>query len=81
MTHTLLVHLTDGEPIMVEVDELPKPGDQLIVGLNPRRRDGKEVHYILSEVTKVIFPIWRITFVEVMPSEEEEEIITFVRDE
>ena len=74
--HSLLLHLANEEPMLVEVETLPQPTDQAIVCLNPRRRDGKEVHYILPEVQTVIIPWHRINFVEIMPSGVEEEIIS-----
>jgi len=48
--------------------------------MHPRRRDNKEVQYILQEVTTVIFPMWRINFIEVMPTGEDEELIRPFRD-
>jgi hypothetical protein len=81
MPYTLLLHIANEDPVMVEVDDLPAPNDQWIKGSNPRRKDNKDVHYILSEVTTVLFPTWRINFVEVMPGDDVEEIITTVRDE
>ncbi|HEY57895.1 MAG TPA: hypothetical protein G4O04_05080 [Anaerolineae bacterium] len=77
---TLLLHLPNEEPIVGEVDDLPSPQDTLIVLKNPRRRDGKDVHYIEPEVTTVLFPINRVTLIEVLPSLEEQEIIGFVRE-
>jgi len=74
--HTLLVHIINEEPIMAEVEALPAPTDQAIVCLHPRRLDGREVHYVLPEVQTIILPWHRISFVEVMPSGQEEEIIS-----
>lgn len=73
---TLYIHMANEEPLMAEVEELPSPSDQTITCINPRRRDGKDVHFILPEVQTVIIPWHRISFVEVMPSGEEEEIIS-----
>lgn len=78
--HTVLIHVTNEEPVLAEVEELPSPTDQVIYCMNPRRRDGKDLHYVLAEVQTVIFPWWRVNFVEVMPSGEEEEIVAFYRD-
>jgi hypothetical protein len=64
----------------LDVDDLPDPSDQYLIGMNPRYRDGKDVSYILSEVTTVLFPWHRITFVELLPSGEEEEIMTIARE-
>lgn len=78
--HTIFVHLANEEPFMAEVENLPSPGDQAIFFLNPRKRDGKDLHYVLPEVQQIIVPLWRINFIEVMPSGQEEEIVAFYRD-
>lgn len=77
---TLLLHLPNEEPIVGEVDELPSSQDMLIVLKNPRRRDGKDVHYLEPEVTTVLFPVHRLTLIEVLPTLEEQEIVGFVRE-
>ena len=77
---TLLVHVLNDDPVMGEVDDLPNPTDQILVIKNPRRKDGKDLPYVEANVTTLIWPLSRVTFIEVMPSGEEEEIITFVRE-
>jgi hypothetical protein len=77
---TLLIHVSNEEPIMAEVEELPSPDDQALFCINPRRRDGKDLHYVLPEVQTIIIPWWRINLVEIMPTGEEEEIVAFYRD-
>ena len=74
--HTLLIHIANEEPIMAEVEELPKPADIVIYCINPRRRDGKELNNVLPDVQTIILPWHRIIFAEIMPSEAEEEIIS-----
>ncbi len=80
MATTLLFHIPNEEPIAGEVDELPSPQDTLIVIKNPRRRDGKDIHYLDPEVNSIIIPLSRVTVIEILPGAEEEEIIGFVRD-
>ncbi len=80
MSYTLIVHISNADPIVGEVDELPKPIDNLVVIHEPRQRDGKEVPYIDRESMIAIFPIHRISFIEVVTPREEEEIIGFVRE-
>jgi hypothetical protein len=70
--YVLILHVANTEPVKVDVDELPKPDDQVIVGKNPRERNDKEITWIDEGVTTVIFPWWRINFVQVLPSEEDE---------
>jgi hypothetical protein len=80
MVYTLLVHLNNEDPLVLEADRLPEPTDTCLTGMHPRRRDNKEVHYILPDVTTVIFPLWRISFIEVLPSGEEEEVFKPFRE-
>ena len=80
MAIALLVHISGEDAIVIDVEELPMPQDQILVGTNPRYRDGKEVRNILPEVNTVIFPWWRVNFIEVLPSKEEEEVYGFYRD-
>lgn len=80
MAYTLLIHLANTDPIVAEVDELPAPQDQILVISNPRQRDGKDLQFVMPEVQTLIFPWNRITFIEVMPTEEEEEVIGFIRE-
>ena len=77
---TLILHISNEEPIMGEVDELPKTTDLLIQLKNPRRKDGKDLANLENNVTLIIYPTNRLSFIEVLPSEEEESIVTFVRE-
>ncbi len=77
---SIMVHLLNEDPVLGEVDDLPSPTDLLICVNNPRRRDGKDLHYLEPNVNTVMWPMARINFIEVMPSGEEEAIISHVRD-
>lgn len=74
--HSVIIHISNEEPFMAEIEELPGPTDQILYCSNPRRRDGRELHYVLPEVQKIIVPWHRVTFIEIMPSAEEEEIVS-----
>ncbi len=80
MSHTVLLHLSGEEPVAGEVDELPKATDTVITVTNPRRRDGKDLHYIDSRAVKIIWPLEKISFIEILSGEESEQIISFVRE-
>ncbi len=80
MTYTLLIHIVNADPLVAEVDDLPSPQDQIITVNNPRQRDGKDLHYVMPEVQTLILPWNRISFIEVMPTEAEEEVVGFIRD-
>jgi hypothetical protein len=80
MAYSVIIHIA-GEPSVVgEIDELPKNTDTIILVNNPRLRDGKDVHYIEPNVTKVIWPIAKVALIELLESEEEENLIGFVRE-
>jgi hypothetical protein len=80
MAFTVVVHISNEDPVVGELDELPAVTDTLVHIHNPRRRDGKDVHYLSNDIVTVIWPITQIAFIEVMPSEAEERIIGFVRE-
>ena len=80
LTYTLILHILNADPVVGEVEELPGPSDTVVIINNPRMRDGKDVPYLEANVTTVLWPMLRVNFIELMPSGEEEEIITFIRE-
>ncbi|HET92301.1 MAG TPA: hypothetical protein ENN99_16405 [Chloroflexi bacterium] len=78
--HTILIHILNEEAVVGEIDELPSPTDQLLIVSNVRYRDGRDVSYVLPETNVVIYPWYRVHCIEIMPGEEKEEIVTFVRE-
>lgn len=80
MSTTIILHIKNSEPVLGEVEELPKPSDNMIKVSNPRQRDGKDLIYLEHNVVSVYFPTSQITFIEILPGEEEEEVISFVRE-
>lgn len=80
MTVSVIVHISNEEPVACELEEMPGAEASLITLNNPRRRDGKDLNYLEENVTKMIVPMHRVNFIQVMPSAEVEEIIGFVRE-
>lgn len=76
----ILMHLVGEDPVLGEVEELPSPTAISLVVHSPRKRDGKDLHYLDTNVTTVIWPMARINFIEVLPTGGEEEVIGFVRE-
>ncbi len=77
----LYIHLTDSEPLVGDMEEMPNPQDTFLLVKNPRTRDGKDLRNLLDDVTQILIPWWRISYIEVMPTgEEEEEVFTPFRD-
>jgi hypothetical protein len=77
---TILVHISNEDPVLGEVESLPGINDQIIKIKNPRRRDGKDLHYLQTSVTEVIWPMARVTFIEIIPGDQDDQIIGFVRE-
>lgn len=77
---SVIVHFLNEDPILGEVDTLPAAADTLVAVKNPRKKDGKDVPYLEPNVTVVVWPLTRISFIEIMSTGAEEEIISFVRE-
>jgi hypothetical protein len=80
MAITIILHIQNEEAVVGEIEDLPASTDNMITVINPRRIDGKDLHYLSENVVTVVWPLHRVTFIEVMPSKEEEEIFGFVRE-
>jgi hypothetical protein len=80
MAISVLVHLTNEDSVLGEIDALPAADANYLMVANPRRRDGKDLPYLQPNVSTVIWTIQRISFIEVMPGEAEEKLVTFVRE-
>lgn len=78
--YSVLVHINNEDPVMGEIETLPSPSDTMIVIKNPRRKDGKDLHYLEANVSTVIWPIGRLNFIEIIPTGEEEQIISHFRE-
>lgn len=80
MSYTVMIHVLNEDAVVGEVAELPQATDQVIIVSNIRRRDGREVNYVLPETSTVVYPWARIHCVEILTGDAEEEIISFVRE-
>ena len=80
MSYSVILHVAGESSVMGEVEELPKPTDTIVTISNPRLRDGKDIHYLEPNVVKVIWPLNKLTLIEVLESQEEESLIGFVRE-
>ena len=81
MSITVIVHILNADAILAEIDELPNPMANFVTCVNPRAKDGKPIVYIEREATRILIPWHRISFMETLPSEEDQvEIESFFRD-
>ena len=80
MAKTVILHIVGEDPIVADLDQEPQPTDAYVKVSNLRKRDGKDVSYLTAGVQSVIYPWHRITFHEIMVSEEERgSVIDFFR--
>jgi hypothetical protein len=80
MSTTVIVHIRNSEPMLAEIEDMPQPTDVLIKLSNPRQRDGKDLIYLEHNVVTVYWPWSEISFLEIMPGETAEEVVSFVRE-
>jgi hypothetical protein len=80
MSLTVLIHVMNEDAIVGEVEELPQTNAPFLKIASPRLRDGRDVTYFLPETNVVLLPWSRIHSVEIMPTEGEEKLVTFVRE-
>ena len=81
MAYSIILHLPNEDPVMAEMEELPKVSDAFVMVSNMRRRDGNRLAYVEADAERFIFPWHRITFIEIMPSEAERaKVVKFFRE-
>lgn len=61
-----ILHLTNDQPLVVDLLEEPTPRDIAIVCTNPRSVDGKKPVFIDFSSSTFVFPMSSIRFVEVL---------------
>lgn len=77
----LFFHMADGEPFVGDVEELPDPTSIYVLVEHPRQRDNKDLRMLLDGVNKILVPWHRINYIEVMPSDEDEDVFTIYRED
>ena len=80
MPYRVILHVPGEQSIIGELEELPKPTDTIVNINSPRQKDGKDLHYLEPNVVQVIWPMHRVSLIEVLEGDEDESIIGFVRE-
>ncbi len=80
MSTTVIVHTRNAEPMLAEIEELPQASDTIIKLNNPRQRDGKDLIFLERNVVSVYWPLAEISFIEILPGETAEDVVSFVRE-
>jgi len=69
--HRAIIHLTNDQPISVDLVDMPKAGDIAIVCTNVRTSDGKKPVFIDFASSTFLFPLVGIRFVEILGAADE----------
>jgi hypothetical protein len=80
MSSSVIVHIRNTEPMLAEIDELPQLTDVLIKLNNPRQKDGKDLIFLERNVVSVYWPWTEISFLELLPGDTAEEVVSFIRE-
>lgn len=80
MSNTVIVHIRNAEPMLAEIEDLPQTADTIIKLSNPRQRDGKDLMFLDHNVVTVYWPWAEISFIEILPGETAEEVVSFIRE-
>lgn len=80
MSTSVIVHLRNAEPMLAEIEDLPQPADTIIKLNNPRQRDGKDLIFLERNVVSVYWPLAEISFIEILPGETAEDVVSFIRE-
>lgn len=80
MAMTVIIHIRNADAMLAEIDDLPGSTDTIIKLSNPRQRDGKDLIFLEHNVVTVYWPISEISFIEILPGDTGEEVVSFVRE-
>ncbi len=80
MQQPVMLHLTNEELILGEVDQLPDPGDQFMIVHNARRPDGSPITSLQKDVKTILIPWHQTKLVQILPVTGIEDVIGFVRE-
>lgn len=81
MAIQVIVHIVNEEAFVAEMEAMPQQDATYIVITNPRTRENKHLQWAQNGAVRYFFPMSRISFVEIMMSEQDREgIEPFFRD-
>jgi hypothetical protein len=67
MAIEVILHIQNSDPVLGEIDEMPGPRDT-------------HLKVNKDNVVTVLWPIQQLTFIEILPGQDEQRIIGFVRE-
>lgn len=81
MAMKAILHISGEESILCEIETMPQPTDNFVVIFNPTRKDGKAIPTLEGNVTSVIFPWTRVSYIELFEERSQREnVVGFFRE-
>ena len=77
----VIVHLANDLPVLVDLEEMPGPGDRLLRCSNVRTVDGKRPAFVHDRHSTFLFPLHMVRLVEVPRTSESTAVATQDDDE
>ena len=68
-----ILHIHGEESILCEIESIPQPSDNFVVIFNPTRKDRKKIPTLEDNVTSVIYPWTRVSYVELFEERTQRE--------
>jgi len=70
-----ILHLTNDQPLTVDLLEMPTPGDITVICTNLRTNDGKRPVFIDHSQSTFVFPMAAVRFIEILRVGAEGELL------
>jgi hypothetical protein len=76
-----ILHIAGEEAILCEIEAVPQPSDNFVTVYNPTRKDGKPIPTLDDNVSSVIYPWTKVTYVELFEERNQREnVVGFFRE-
>ncbi|MEA2518248.1 MAG: hypothetical protein QOF49_328 [Chloroflexota bacterium] len=72
MLRNAIIHISNEQPLLADLFEMPTSADASLVCTNIRMLDGKKPIFIEHSTSVFVFPYLHIRFVEIMPGSSSE---------
>jgi hypothetical protein len=66
---TAIVHIYGEDAFAADLEQLPDPSHAFITMRNLRKKDGKQLNYLMDATATVLYSWSRITFIEILGGE------------
>ena len=71
MSERVVIHVQNEEPFIADMEGMPPVNATYVQFSNPRTREGRQVPWATAGTTGYVFPMSRISFIEILVNSEE----------